>query len=88
MKERILSGIARIDDFFSSKIKMLKPKAIIMVKVEKKRDERPNINFLGKVSRKSSCAYREARIPRKISTEVLAENNDNAFAIEKAKNGS
>lgn len=59
------------------------PKVIIIVAIEKKREERPMINLVGKYLRKSSSRYREVRIPKNISNVVQEENNDMASATMK-----
>jgi hypothetical protein len=52
------------------------PKVIIMVAIEKKRHERPTINFVGKDLRKSSSLYRDVRIPKNINNDDEDANND------------
>ena len=61
-------------------------KATIMAAMDRKRVERPIINFFGKDSRKSSSAYLDVRIPRNISTEVVEVNSAMAFDSIKTLN--
>jgi hypothetical protein len=67
-------------------IKSVMPKVIIIVAIEKKRQERPTIIFVGKDLRKSSSLYRDVRIPKNINNEDVDANNDIASDTMKTMN--
>lgn len=62
------------------------PKVTIIVAIEKKRQERPTIIFVGKDLRKSSSLYRDVRIPKNINNEDVDANNDIASDTMKTMN--
>lgn len=68
-------------------MKKVAVKATSIDAMEKKSVARPIINLFGKVSRKSSSAYREVRIDKNINMEITEENNANASVTVKTMNG-
>lgn len=62
------------------------PNDAIMVTIEKNKQIRPEISFVGKETRKSCSALHAVRIPRNIKTEVVELNIDIAFETIRNKN--
>lgn len=58
-------------------------KATIMVAIEMSSKISPLMSFTGNDTRKSSSAYLEVRIDKKINIEAVEENSDTPFDTEK-----
>ena len=79
-------GIAIIAKPCPRTMKRVAENAIIMVAMEMKSVVSPIISLFGNDCRKSSSAYREVRMDRKIKIEVTEENRANASDTAKTIN--
>jgi len=81
-----MATTAGIDVKGSFALKMMKKvdaKATIIKAIEKKSILKPTSNLKGRDLRKSSCAYREVRMPKNMTIAMLDETKDSASAIGK-----
>ena len=79
----IAIGIDVKGSFALKMMKKVDTKATIIKAIEKKSVLKPISNLKGRDLRKSSCAYREVRMPKNITIAMLDETKESASAIAK-----
>ena len=86
LASRMRGSITNLVECSFSQIARAALNDIIMAAIEKKRAERPIINFVGNRVRNLLSAYCDVMMPRNINTEVVAEKSDIASEIIKSIN--